>query len=374
MGNLKNKIETIMNETADDRFTLLPKMLFTLSIGYGGAVRIRNHLYHSGLLKTNKLPCKTISVGNLCVGGTGKTPMTIYIAQLIKNSGYKVCILSRGYKGRSQKKGGIVTDGDTLFMTPDEAGDEPYMMAQKLKGIPILVGKDRFQSGIIAVNHFNAEVIVLDDAFQHRALTRDVDLVLLDAKDPFVNGKLLPRGRLREPINVLSRSHAIVLTRRENQTKEHSKTVLRVQEVLREQPIFYSNHIPYISKILSTKGNAEPSSDLSLDCLKNKQIVAFSGIAENENFVNTIKAFYPKPPRFFGFPDHHTYSDNDLQGIFRAAKQTNADYIITTEKDFYKLPSNISWPRTLVVIGIHLSMGQDTNRFEQFLINRISEY
>ena len=180
---------------------------------YGGGVKLRQKLYQKGLVKSKRLPCMVISVGNLSVGGTGKTPMTIYLANLIQDFGNKAVVISRGYKGRAEKAGGIVSDGKVLLMGPETAGDEPYMMAVKLKNVPVIVGKNRFEAGMLAVRTFKPEVLVLDDAFQHLKLERDLDLVLLDCQRPFGNGHMLPRGIMREPVSALSRADALILTR-----------------------------------------------------------------------------------------------------------------------------------------------------------------
>ncbi len=188
-------------------------LLTLLSKAYGTGVRLRRNAYASGFLKQKKLPCTVISIGNLTTGGTGKTPMTIYVAEQVRRLGYRVAVLSRGYKGAAEKSGGIVSDGNAVLMDPLSAGDEPFLLAASLKGIPVLVGHDRYQSGMHAINRFQTEVVILDDAFQHLALFRDVNLLLLDSSLPFGNGHLLPRGSLREPVSALDFSDALIMTR-----------------------------------------------------------------------------------------------------------------------------------------------------------------
>jgi len=173
---------------------ILHFLLMFLSMLYGFAVKLRTILYDKKIVKSRKLPCAVISIGNLTVGGTGKTPMTIYIAKLLKGLGYQPAVISRGYKGLAENKGGVVSDRQKVILSPEFAGDEPFMMAQNLKEIPVLVGADRFQIGMTAVTQFSLDVIILDDAFQHRRLYRDLDIVLVDDKSLFGNGYLLPRG------------------------------------------------------------------------------------------------------------------------------------------------------------------------------------
>ena len=174
---------------------------------YRGAIFLRNRHYdRPAAVRSVSVP--VVSVGNITVGGTGKTPMTIYVAQKLQQSGVRVAVISRGYKGRAESGGGVVSDGRNLLMDSEQAGDEPYLMAGRLKNIPVIVGKNRFAAGMLAINKFQSEVIVLDDAFQHLKLSRDIDLILLDYTRPFGNTHLLPRGILREPVTALRRATA----------------------------------------------------------------------------------------------------------------------------------------------------------------------
>ena len=192
-----SRIETIMKSDGLQSPNWLQKMLWAISLIYGWVVLIRSAAYDKGILKAKQLPCVVISIGNLTLGGSGKTPLTIYIAKTLGHLGYRVAVLSRGYGGQAEKQGVIVSDGSQVFVSADVSGDEPYMMAQKLDGTPILVGADRYRSGKIAVRSFKPDVILLDDGFQHRNLARDLDLVVMDANKPGGNGHMFPRGVLR---------------------------------------------------------------------------------------------------------------------------------------------------------------------------------
>ena len=205
---------------------LLHFLLTFLSTLYGIGVRLRMILYDQGFFQTRKLPCAVISIGNLTVGGTGKTPMTIYLAQLLNGLGYKPAVISRGYKGLLEKKGGVVSDRQKVLLSPEVAGDEPFMMAQKLKEIPVLVGADRFRTGMKAVEQFSPDVIIFDDAFQHRRLKRDLDIVLIDDRTFLGNRHLLPRGILREPVAGISRGDLFVLTRCNDMSNSSSERSL----------------------------------------------------------------------------------------------------------------------------------------------------
>lgn len=186
-------------------------LLSLLSKLYGLAVTIRLSLYRLGILKSRTLPCFVLSIGNITAGGTGKTPMTLYAARLVKKLGYTAAVVSRGYKGAFEEKGGIVSTGKKIVATADQAGDEPYMLATTLN-IPVVVGKNRYKAAMTAVEEFHPDVVILDDAFQHLAVKRDLNLLLLDCTSPFGNNALLPRGPLREPLSALNRSDAVVLT------------------------------------------------------------------------------------------------------------------------------------------------------------------
>ena len=192
-----DRVEFIMKNNGEPSPVWLEKFLSIASRAYGWCVRLRTAAYDQGMIKAKRLPCVVISIGNVTMGGSGKTPLTIYIAKKLCHLGYRVAVLSRGYGGKAEKSGAIVSDGSQIFVSADVSGDEPYMMAQQLASTPIIVGADRYRSGKIAVRSFNPDVILLDDGFQHRRLARDLDLVLLDASKPGGNGYLFPRGVLR---------------------------------------------------------------------------------------------------------------------------------------------------------------------------------
>jgi len=184
-----------------------------LSLPYGGAVRARNRLFDSGFLEQQRIGCPVISVGNLTVGGTGKTPMVILLAGMLKDRGLRPAVLSRGYGGKNRADVLVVSDGMRVLAGPDEAGDEPVLIARRLGDVPVLAGPKRVITGRHALEHFSVDAILLDDGFQHRYLHRDLDIVLLDSRQPLGNGFLLPRGPLREPPSALARAGVIAFTR-----------------------------------------------------------------------------------------------------------------------------------------------------------------
>ena len=374
MARIRKKIETIITENRKDRLFSFGSFLFMASLFYGGAVRLREAFYKNSILKPKKLPCFVISIGNLTVGGTGKTPMTIYMAKLVKSLGYKVAIISRGYKGGAEKTGGIVSNGHTIFMEPEKAGDEPFMMAAKLKDIPVVVGQNRFEAGCLTIQEFNPDVIVLDDAFQHLNLKRDIDIVLLDCGHPFGNNYMLPRGILREPISALKRGDAFVLTRSDSAPDYiRQVTVDKIKNLAPGKPVFRSFYVPNLYKPINNKNSMSGIELQNFDSglLHERRVVAFSGLAGNNDFRRTVENLKCDLIDFFEFPDHHKYTKTDLQTIMQSSINAQAEFILTTEKDYVRISGKTSWPVELVVVGIELSLGEDENAFVDFIKNRL---
>jgi tetraacyldisaccharide 4'-kinase len=352
---------------------LLHFLLMFLSMLYGFAVKLRTILYDQGILKTRKLPCAVISIGNLTVGGTGKTPMTIYIAKLLKGLGYQPAVISRGYKGLAEKKGGVVSDRQKVLLSPEIAGDEPFMMAQNLKEIPVLVGADRVRIGIEAVKQFSPDVIIFDDAFQHRRLDRDLDIVLVDDKSLFGNGYLLPRGVLRESISGISRSDLFILTRCNDNS---SSSLASLDEMTPGKPIFKSFHEPYVVGIFNNSDNEicdrlPDEFSQSFEFLKSSKVFIFSGIAKNEEFRTTVEHLAGEVAGAIGFKDHHQYTESDFNQIVARAQKTSAEFLITTEKDYVKIAGQVKSPMDIVVVGIRVTFKQDEKKFSKFLKDKV---
>ena len=370
--SLIRQIETIMKSDGNGSPVWLRKGLSAISFLYSRGVQLRTAAYDNKTLKTKHLPCVVISIGNITVGGTGKTPLTIYMAEFIERMGYQVVILSRGYGGSAESSGGIVSDGQRVQMSADECGDEPYMMAQRLNTTPVLVGKNRWQSGMLAVKTFRPDVILLDDAFQHRGLARDLDLVLVDAEKPFGNGFIFPRGILREPVASLKRGHALILTR-VDKTDPVPKKIL--QPFLQSKHVFYSHHRPNLVKIIPGEPRSEKDTDGSaldkhMDYLKGKQVLAFSGIAKNENFFKMIPNFGCKLSGELSFTDHHQYTRSDIQNIQQLAAERHVDCLMTTEKDYSRMAFPVDWSLDLVVMGVDLSFSD--GGFDEFISERVA--
>jgi len=224
-----------------------------LSHLYGLAMRARAALYARGLLKQQTLPCRVISVGNLTVGGTGKTPVVIALAAALRGLGRKVGVISRGYRRRSGTSILEISDGRTLRGHPEDSGDEPFLIAQRCPGVPVVVGADRPRVGRHLMDRFGVDTLVLDDGYQHLALRRDVDILVLDAGAPFGNGYLLPRGRLREPLSAMERASAVLVTRA-SQAQRLDELKAAVRAVAPTVPIWTTDFAP--SAVVQVGGSA----------------------------------------------------------------------------------------------------------------------
>jgi tetraacyldisaccharide 4'-kinase len=377
--SFRQKIENIIRGDNPAHALVLRSILLALSQLYGAVVKVRAAGYRNSFLRSRKLPCPVISIGNITVGGTGKTPLTMHVAKLVHRFGYRAVAISRGYGGEAEKTGGIVSDGRKMRMTADTSGDEPWMMATHLLEfkMPVLVGQDRFAVGLTAVRKFAPNVIILDDAFQHLKLVRDINLVLLDSQNPLGNHHLLPRGPLREAPSALNRGDAFILTR-SNRTSGNSKSLLPIGVMDQNsgvRPVFRTSHNPYIQCVIPGEADAVDCDTFTEDTnlLKGRKVLAFSGIAANADFKRTVEDYGCNLCCFLGFADHYRYADSDIQSILNAAAEAGVQILVTTEKDYVRIAHRAPLPITLVVIGIRLDFGEDETAFTEYLQSRLKE-
>ena len=369
MTKLRRNIEEIINGTEQADQSGLARLLHAASRLYGTAVSLRAKMYDRGRRDVFRLPCRVISVGNITAGGTGKTPMTIHLAKMIREMGYESAVLSRGYKGTAEKAGVMVSDGERLFCGPQTAGDEPFMMAASLAGVPVLVSANRYASGLRAVEAFHPDVIILDDAFQHRRLHRDLNLVMVDDTRLFGNRHLLPRGPLREPLAGLCRADAFVLTR----CDAKSRSLDRLKQMAPGKPVFRTFHRPYVHGVYNgaqpLNQTIRPAADgADIQFLETARVVGFSGIAQNDAFYQMVRSLSAEVAAFKSFPDHHAYTDTDLARIATLAEEGPADYIITTMKDFVRAAGRIPGNLPVVVIGVEIAfLEKDEALFSEFI-------
>jgi tetraacyldisaccharide 4'-kinase len=328
---------------------------------YCALVSISLSLYRFGILRTEYLPCKVISLGNITVGGTGKTPTAQALAAAIRDAGYKVAILNRGYRAKSKEMVGLVSDGEKIHMTAEEAGDEAYLLAKNLPGVPVLIGKRRDVTGRYAVRKFNVDVVILDDGYQHWRLHRDIDIVLVDVTNTFGNNYVLPRGTLREPLKNLQRAHAFLLTKVDQTdcaAKEKLKRFLR--RINPRAVITESVHNPKYLYYLEQWFNRGAESLHGAPDITGGQLLTFCGIGNPKSFENTLISMGAICTSSIRYPDHHKYTLEDMHYIMQQALKYQVDYIVTTEKDAVKIPPgfvrDVDWPVPMLVLGIEVKM------------------
>ncbi|MCE2401627.1 tetraacyldisaccharide 4'-kinase [Candidatus Poribacteria bacterium] len=330
--------------------TLFRVLLMPLSWLYGSIVWIRNYCFTSGIFKQKQLPCSVISVGNIVVGGTGKTPAVAAIAKLLENKGFQVAILLRGYKRRSSEEIMVVSDDKNRLCSREECGDEADMLTRQLPNVPIVVGKQRYLTGEAAIDRFKSDVLILDDGFQHRQLARDVDILTIDATQPYGTGALLPIGTLREPITAIERADIILLTRTDAIDTQIADLKAELNQLAPNKPILESKHQPTSLYWLNCP---DKHATIPIKNLTGKRLLAVCGIGNPDAFVATLEAYNPEAVELFAFPDHHAYTESDLQQIEHQMQQYEAEWVVTTQKDEQKLAS-LSTELPIVVLAIEL--------------------
>ncbi|MFB3897359.1 MAG: tetraacyldisaccharide 4'-kinase [bacterium] len=304
--------------------------LYLLSGIYISAVKFRNWLYRVRILKSQKLSVPVISVGNITVGGTGKTPVVHLLARYYQNQGKKVVILSRGYKRNNCQPIVLVSNYEQVLVDWKIAGDEPYQLAQSLPGVAVVVGNQRRITGNYAIRELSPDLIILDDGFSHQQVARTINLVLIDATRPFGNNYYLPAGRLREPISSLKRADIVLLTKTKSD-KNYTELISQIQNLKPSIPIYTAKTVPVkITEISEQK-------ELPVSALNREPILAFAGIANPGPFKDTLLELNAEVKSFFPFPDHYVYSENELQYLLEQAAQTQCKFLITTKKDAAKL-------------------------------------
>jgi tetraacyldisaccharide 4'-kinase len=331
------------------------------SEGPPALLKAASRLYEKALQKDQarrrkrrvKLPAPVISIGNLSTGGTGKTPVTIWMCELLLKMGLHPAVLTRGYGRRGNSPGRVPLFGSPAELS-DLFGDEPVMISEHLPSTPVWVGKDRAASGKAALAHSEVDVFVLDDGFQHLTLDRDLDIVLLDCRSPFGNGFVLPAGPLREPPSNLKRADAFVITHAD---RDADAAPLRdkLERLFPGIPIFACRH--KVRGISLRKG--EQVFDPNELC--DRTAAVFAGIAGPEGFFNHIRQAGIRICVSFGFPDHHRYTAGDFSRIFRAASEHGAGVIITTAKDAVRIP--LPYRDSISVAEIGIDFGPDHEGF-----------
>jgi tetraacyldisaccharide 4'-kinase len=304
-------------------------ILSSLSVLYRAAINLRRIFFGLHIFKRKRVSCPVISVGNLTLGGTGKTPTVIQVAQVLARNNRRPVVVSRGYGRNNEAEIIIVTDGRSVLVDAKTGGDEPVMIGSKLTGIPVIVGRNRHEAAMLALQRFSPDVVVLDDGFQHVSLRRDLDIVLLDAGNPFGNGKLFPAGILREPISALKRAHAVLITKMDNTTNTN-----KLKETIRRHTrarIFTSRQVP-VDLIDCRTADIKPLTDL-----RGSRVLALSGIARPESFILLLRSLGADIVAECVYPDHFGYQKSDLAAVYQKAADNKISMIVTTEKDAIRL-------------------------------------
>ncbi len=337
-------IDVIMGRSEGTRAALLGVGLQGLAYVFSGLVQLRLWLYRKQILRDQPLGCLVLVVGNLTVGGTGKTPVVEMFAKALRDRGRKVAILSRGYKSKApplwqkwwfrlnhiaEPPPRVVSDGVKVWLDSEVAGDEPYMLARNLPGVVVLVDKNRVKAGAYAIKQFGCDTLILDDGYQYLPLKGRLNLLLIDKTNPFGNGFTLPRGILREPIKHLARASYVLLTK--SKGVRDTELEAMIHKFNPGVEIIECAHQPQYLQHIAT------GERLPLTALAGRKIGAFSGIAAPEGFEAFLREAGAHLATTRRFVDHHRFTPQDLVDVFAEAQAAGVELMITTEKDAVRL-------------------------------------
>lgn len=372
-------VDVILERREGGRANALKFVLGIFSLAYGRAVATRLALYRKRVLRPQEIGCPVVSIGNLTVGGTGKTPVAEMLARDLHKRGRRVAILSRGYKSVPRPFAQrlknrvfkhldlfpprIVSDGNRVLLDSRRAGDEPHMLAKNLPGVCVLVDKDRVKSGLHALRHFDTNVLLLDDGLQYQRLRHRMDIVLVDRQSPFGNEHLLPRGTLREPPSNLRRASFIVVTKSGPTPDED--LIARLRKLNSVAPIIECDHAPRHWQNLQT-GEKFP-----LSHLEGRHVGAMSGIARPESFEEAVRRLGANVEITKAFADHHRFTKKEIYRFLEWCDRRSLDALVTTEKDAVRFPDidKPSVPMLYLRVEIEILRGQE---HWQNLLDRIA--
>ena len=333
-----------------------PKLVSAFTIPYGIVVKSRALFYKWGWLSQGHLPCPVISVGNLTVGGTGKTPIVIWLARLIQSKGLRTGVLSRGYGRKNGLQNLLISNGEKILVGPTEAGDEPFLIASQCPGVAVAVGSDRYRLGQWVLNQMRIECFILDDGFQHLGTYRDVNLLLIDALDESGLQELFPLGRLREPLTAARRATAFLLTR--------THSVAEPQKVLNPVKVAIGKTIDPILTDFQIHELVHISSGCmkSIEWVIGKRVLIFSGVGNVQGFRKSISKLDVEIVEEMVFPDHFEYEESDCVTIRQKAQRVGAEVILTTEKDAVKLASYVKTQEEMWAVRLEVLIGTGKDR------------
>ena len=368
-------VDVILERREGGRANALKFVLGGFSRLYERAVQIRLGLYRRRILRPQELGCPVVSVGNLTVGGTGKTPVAEMLARELQRRGRRVAILSRGYKSvprpfmqrlrnklfkhRDLFPPRIVSDGREVLLDSRRAGDEPHMLAKNLPGVCVLVDKDRVKSGLHALRHFDSDILLLDDGLQYQRLRHGIDVVLIDRQSPFGNERLLPRGTLREPPANLSRASYIIVTKSGPEPDE--PLLARLRTLNRTAAIIECSHAPRHWEDLKT-GVKFP-----LGHLRGRHVGALSGIARPESFEEGVRQLGAVVEVSKAFADHHRFTKKEILRFLEWCDRRSLDALVTTEKDAVRFP-DIDQPQVpMLFLRVEIEILRGGSHWEELL-------
>ena len=372
----------------DRRFRPWTPLLAFCSAIYGIGVRLRLGMYATGILKGKRLPGFVLSIGNLTAGGTGKTPAVVMLARWAVSQGLRVAVLSRGYGSQAHEDVFEASDGHGVSADVHRAGDEPSLIAKTVPGSPVIISRSRHRAGMYAYEKFGSDVFILDDGFQHLQLERNLNLVLMDATDPFGNGHLLPWGPLREPLNQLRRADAFILTRFNRGNNEGGrvpvikrtvgedplhdvppaeKTLAFLKARFPSKPVFCADHSPD-EVVFPATGEAHDAG-----FLKSRRIVAFAGIAHPDYFKEQLAELGADVIEFRGFRDHCAFAVKDLEDMIHSKESGGADYLLTTEKDWMRIAAFAPPYGDLGYLRIRFSLLPDPDGLFRMILNDLKK-
>lgn len=362
-------IDVILERRAGKRAGVLRIFLLAISFLYLRIVELRLYLFRTHFLRKHQVGCPVISIGNLTVGGTGKTPVVEKLARDLTVRGRKVAILSRGYKSVRRRQPGkkknavrVVSEGSALLLDSKTAGDEPFMLAKNLRGVAVVVEKDRVACALHAVSELDSDLLLLDDGLQYLKLHRRFELVLIDRESPFGNEHLLPRGTLREPPEHLRRATHILITKCDG--SDLSSLYERIRKYNRTAPILECRHRPVELQELAT------GAILPLEQLQGLRAGALSAIASPESFEAGLRRLGVELELTQSFADHHRYSKRELERFIKRCERRNVPCILTTEKDAVRMPHLLQQSIPIYYLRIEIDILTGHEHWER-LLNQI---
>jgi tetraacyldisaccharide 4'-kinase len=370
-------IDVIMGRREGTLAALFGAFLQLCSYLFSGIVQLRLWLYRNRILRDQPLGCLVVVVGNLTVGGTGKTPVVEMFAKALRDRGRKVAILSRGYKSKAPpfwkkwwfalnhtepEPPRIVSDGQQVLLDSEMAGDEPFMLARNLPGVVVLVDKDRVKAGAFAIKRFGCDTLVLDDGFQYLPLKGRLNLLLVDKTNPFGNGHMLPRGILREPVKHLKRASYVFLTK--SNGRRDTELEALIQEHNPGVDVIECAHRPqYLQRLGGEVGSSDGR--MPLAWLKGRKVVAFSGIATPESFEKFLRDLGALIMARERYLDHYRYAQEDIDGLFELAQRQGAECLVTTEKDAVRIDAAHGFPLPVYYLRLEIEIVQGAANFDE---------